>query len=144
MRIEELQSSLEAQELRLTKRNSEREPERALESFFVKKNKKQAWSQNKRKSGGVQNSKFSNLDEKKHKSVQKENEKFDKSSVQCYSCNKFGHFATDYWLNKSRKGEKANIVRGDYDVEPVLLMASENEGEKMVDWWYRTLDAQIT
>lgn len=44
MRIEKLHSSLEAQELQLTKRNSEREPERALKSFFVKKNKKQAWS----------------------------------------------------------------------------------------------------
>lgn len=28
------------------------------------------------------------------------------------------------------------VVKGDYEDELVLLMASENEGEKMVDWGY--------
>ena len=41
MRIEELQSSLEAQELRLTERTSEREVEQALKASFVKKDQKQ-------------------------------------------------------------------------------------------------------
>src|SRR3954469_25648328 len=42
MRIEELQSSLEAQELRFTERNFEREVEQALKAFFVKKDQKEA------------------------------------------------------------------------------------------------------
>ena len=41
MRIEELQSSLEAQELRLTERTYEREVEQALKASFVKKDHKQ-------------------------------------------------------------------------------------------------------
>src|SRR3954468_23715273 len=40
MRIEDLQSSLEAQELRLTERTSEREVEQALKAYFVKKDQK--------------------------------------------------------------------------------------------------------
>ncbi|XP_050878744.1 uncharacterized protein LOC127082551 [Lathyrus oleraceus] len=37
---------------------------------------------------------------------------------------------------KVRKVEETNIARGDSDGEPVLLMASENVGGSMVDWWY--------
>ena len=40
MRIEESQTSLEAQELRLTERTSEREVEQALKASFVKKDQK--------------------------------------------------------------------------------------------------------
>ena len=82
MRIEELQSSLEAQELRLTKRNSEREIEQTLKAYFAKKNKKWAWLENKKKNGGgAQKSKLSNQDEKKHKNVQKGKEKFYKRKI---------------------------------------------------------------
>ncbi|XP_050902756.1 uncharacterized protein LOC127115202 [Lathyrus oleraceus] len=52
------------------------------------------------------------------------------------SLEKFGHFAADCWSNKGRKSEKANIARGDYDDEPVLLMASEFDGAYLVYWWY--------
>src|ERR1051325_9699843 len=41
MKIEELQSSLEAHELRLIDRTSEREVEQSLKAFFVKKDQKQ-------------------------------------------------------------------------------------------------------
>lgn len=37
---------------------------------------------------------------------------------------------------KERKCEEVNIVRGDSEDEPELLIASDNEGGKMVDWWY--------
>src|SRR3954470_3270621 len=43
MRIEELQSSLEAHESRLTERTFEREVEQALKASFVKKDQKQSW-----------------------------------------------------------------------------------------------------
>ncbi|XP_050897466.1 uncharacterized protein LOC127104322 [Lathyrus oleraceus] len=83
-----------------------------------------------------QKSELSNSDEKKHKNVHKGKEKFDKRKVQCYSCNKFGHFVDDCWSNKDSKGEEAIISIGDFDDEPMLLMESENVSVTMVDWWY--------
>lgn len=53
MIIEELHSSLEAQELRMDERNFERESEEALKASFVKKSIKQAWFENKKNPGGV-------------------------------------------------------------------------------------------
>lgn len=67
------------------------------------------------------------------KNVQKGNEKFDKRKVWCYNCNKFGHFVVDYQLNKVNKSEEANTVKGDYEDEPMLLMAFENAGGTMVN-----------
>lgn len=95
MRIEELQSSLEAQELRLIERTSEREVEQALKASFVKKDQKQ-----NRHGGSFQKSETSISDEKKY---HKGKEKFDKKKVQRYCCKQFGHFAKDCWLNKGRK-----------------------------------------
>lgn len=56
MRIEELLSSLEAQELCINERNSERELEQALEAYTLKassrkKNHKQAWIENNKMYG---------------------------------------------------------------------------------------------
>lgn len=97
MRIEELHGSLEALELCLTERNSERESRQTLKASFVKKNQKQtSLESNKNYGGGAQKSELSNSQEKKHKNVHKGNEKFGKRKVQCYSCNKFGHFTADY------------------------------------------------
>ncbi|KAK2375565.1 hypothetical protein QL285_076452 [Trifolium repens] len=67
MRIEELQSSLEAQELRLTERNSEREVEQqALKAASGKKHQKQSWSEAKRRSDGVQKPETSTSDKQKY------------------------------------------------------------------------------
>ena len=67
MRIKELQSSLEAQELRLDERTSEREVEQqALKAVSGEKHQKQSWSEAKKRHGGGQKSKVSNSNEKKH------------------------------------------------------------------------------
>lgn len=108
MRVEELQSSLEAQKLHMTEKNSEGEVEQALKASSGKKNQKQSWSQAKKKyGGGYQKSEASNSDEKKH---QNGKEKFYDKKVQCYFCKKFGHFVANFLSNKERKSEEANIV----------------------------------
>jgi hypothetical protein len=104
MRMEELQSSLEAQELCMTERASERKVEQTLKASFVKKDQKH------RRGDRFQKSETSTSDEKKH---QKGNEKYDKKKVQCYCCKQFGHFARDCRLNKGKKAEETNIARGD-------------------------------
>ncbi|XP_050902017.1 uncharacterized protein LOC127109618 [Lathyrus oleraceus] len=138
MRIEELQIRLEAQELHLTERKFEQELEQALKAQTLKassgkKNQKQEWIEERNNyGGGVKKLELSSSD-KKHHNVQKGNEKFDKRKVQCYNCNKFGHFAVDDRSNKVRKGEEANIARAYYNDEPVLLMEFKNVGGSMVD-----------
>ena len=75
MRIEELQSSLEVQELRLTERTSEREVEQTLKAYFVKKDQKQ------KRYGRSQKLETSISNEKKYHMGK---EKYDKKKVQCY------------------------------------------------------------
>ncbi|KAK2453079.1 hypothetical protein QL285_000809 [Trifolium repens] len=129
MRIEELQSSLEAQELRLTERNSEREVEqRALKADSGKNHQKKSWSEAKRRSDGVQKPETSNPDKQKY---QKGKEKFDKKKIQCYCCQKFGHFASECRSNKERESEEANMARSSDD-EPVLLIAYESDDDEPV------------
>ncbi|KAK2405626.1 hypothetical protein QL285_054842 [Trifolium repens] len=129
MRIEELQSSLEAQELRLTERNSEREVEQqALKADSGKNYQKKSWSETKRRSDGVQKLETSTSDKQKY---QKGKERFDKKKIQCYCCQKFGHFASECRSNKERKSEEANMARSSDD-EPVLLMAYESDDDEPV------------
>jgi hypothetical protein len=79
MRIEELQSSLEAQELRLTERNSKREVEQqALKADSGKNYQKKSWSKTKRRSDGVQKPETSTSDKQKY---QKGKERFDKKKI---------------------------------------------------------------
>ncbi|KAK2376280.1 hypothetical protein QL285_077088 [Trifolium repens] len=129
MRIEELQSSLEAQELRLIERNSEREVEQqALKADSGKNYQKKSWSEAKRRSDGVQKPETSTSDKQKY---QKGNERFDKKKIQCYCCQKFGHFAADCRSKKERESEEANMARSSDD-EPVLLMAYESDDDEPV------------
>ncbi|WJX37062.1 hypothetical protein P8452_24874 [Trifolium repens] len=128
MRLDELQSSLEAQELRMTERTSEREEQQALKAASGKKHQKKSWSEAKRSSDGAQKPETSTSDEQKY---QKGKERFDKKNVRCYCCQKFGHFASECRSNKERESEEANIARSSDD-EPVLLMAYESDDDEPV------------
>ncbi|KAK2405339.1 hypothetical protein QL285_054585 [Trifolium repens] len=122
MKVEELQSSLEAHELRMTERTSEREAEQALKASFVNKDQKH------NRHGRAQMSEAFYSDMKKY---QKRKEKSDKKNVQCYCCKNFGHYANDCRSNKERESEEANMARSSDD-EPVLLMAYESDDDEPV------------
>ncbi|XP_057417996.1 uncharacterized protein LOC130712175 [Lotus japonicus] len=69
----------------------------------------------------------------------------DRSQVQCFRCEKFGHYA--YECKKFRGGsnkgktpkkaeEEANLVQDDSDSDPVMLMATTCESGKDSEVWY--------
>lgn len=60
---------------------------------------------------------------------------FDKRKVQCYNCEKFGHFADECWFKKDQKTEEANIALGGYP-EAVLLMVATCEDKMKDEEWY--------
>ncbi|XP_058762379.1 uncharacterized protein LOC131635757 [Vicia villosa] len=100
----------------MTKRTSEREVEQPMKASSVKKDQKQ------KRHGRSQKSEVCYYNKEKY---QKGKEKYDNIMVQCYYCNKFGHFSKDCWSNK----EEGKIAKGDFDDESVLLIAYESDEE---------------
>lgn len=63
----------------------------------------------------------------------------DKRKIQCFNCEKYGHFASDCWFGKGRKKSGAkedNIVQDDSNSDPVMLMITTAEGAPASDVWY--------
>ena len=97
MKLEELQTSLEAHEMRLKQRNSEREKviKQTLQSRFSKKAGKEKSKQRKNLASDEKSSK--NTDSiKKGVGNKYFGKKVDTKEVQCYNCQGFGHYARDY------------------------------------------------
>jgi len=69
------------------------------------------------------------------KKNQNKKKDFDKSKVQCYNYEKFGHFADECWFKKDQKIEEANIAHGG-DPDAVLLMAATCEDKMKGEEWY--------
>ncbi|XP_058750702.1 uncharacterized protein LOC131623675 [Vicia villosa] len=132
MGIQELQSSLEAQDLCLVERTFKREVGQALKASSCKKIQDPSSLEAKKRHGGSQMLEASNSNEKKH---QKGREKLDKKKIQCYCCNNFGHYASECWSKKGKKYEEANIAR-EYNDEPLILMASDSDNSELLEWWY--------
>ena len=64
--------------------------------------------------------------------------KFNKKGIQCYNCQKWGHFA-DECINKRvpRNADEAQLAQDeDSDSDKVLLMATTNSEEDNVNLWY--------
>jgi hypothetical protein len=108
--MEDLVGSLEAHELMINERNGVQESVQAFEAQTVKKNggykgKDQDKSKNFSQKQG-------NLDEKsesfKKGGGTSNYKKKDKSHIQCYNCEKWGHYASDCRSKKGQdNGEKA-------------------------------------
>jgi len=113
LKIEELKSSLEAHELMVSERRSERSTQQALQVQTSKKedydrknfkkgknnNKGGNWSKGKNK--GYDKSESS----KEGNSHQNKKKGFDKKKIQCFKCEKFGHFASECWSSKGKEAK---------------------------------------
>jgi len=148
LKIEELQSSLEAHEILVIERSSERSAQQALQAQTIKKD---GYDKNSKKKGKGKWKKGNQgkPDEKGENSKsgasfgnnQHRKKDVDKRKIQCYNCEKFGHYADECWHKKdgkrNHKGEeKGNITQDGSDLEVVLLMATTCEGDPLCEDWY--------
>ena len=63
--------------------------------------------------------------------------RYDKSSIKCYNCEKFGHYASECRAPKNAKvEEKSNYVEERNHEEDMLLMAFKEDGKDDVHKWY--------
>ncbi|MCI22529.1 F-box protein, partial [Trifolium medium] len=141
MKIEELQCSLEAHELMVVDRGNERSNQQALQA---QTNKKYGNSKNFKKKGKGKgkwsNNAKSKVDDKPESSkrgglVKNQNKKkdFDKSKIQCYNCEKYGHFVDECWFKKDQ--QEANMAEGN-DANAVLMMATTCDDNVKNEEWY--------
>ncbi|CAJ2637748.1 unnamed protein product [Trifolium pratense] len=141
MKIEELQSALEAHEIKVLSRGSEKKEQQALQA---QTNKKEDNGKNYKKKGKDKpkwlKDQSSKTDDKAESSkgggfAKGKNKKknFDKSKVKCYNCEKLGHFADECWYKKDQ--QEANVAE-ESDVKSVLMMATiGDECEKNEEWF---------
>lgn len=111
------------------------------ERWKANKNK---WQKNQEKKGNDQ--KFNKQKDKSasesrpsSESRQGERRKPDRSRIQCYNCEKFGHFADECWFNQDKKvsrGDKAKMARDDDEDVQTVLMVTTKEEESARDCWY--------
>ncbi|GAU30981.1 hypothetical protein TSUD_104950 [Trifolium subterraneum] len=59
---------------------------------------------------------------------------FDKSNIQCYNCQKYGHFADECYGEKKEPENNARLAK--QESEDVQLMVTTNEEAKFKDQWY--------
>ncbi|KAK2405219.1 hypothetical protein QL285_054482 [Trifolium repens] len=138
MRIEDLQSSLEAHEIKLVNRSSERTTQQAMQAQSGGKDGKNHKNKGKGRSNWSKDSKIKTEDKTESStgggSIKSQGKKkFDKSKIKCYNCDKFGHFANECRL-KDQQG--ANMATEDGDANAVLMMATTCDENAQNEDWY--------
>ncbi|GAU39117.1 hypothetical protein TSUD_22950 [Trifolium subterraneum] len=136
IKMEDLQSTLEAHELKHGERTHGKEDEQALFVKFRKyQDEKKKWQNKKGSKKGKESV------EEKPESSEKEgggqNTKKDKSTIQCYSCNKYGHYASECKAPKKKKSQnteaEANVAEdgstSEDDVSFMVTITDEEESE---------------
>ncbi|XP_047173641.1 uncharacterized protein LOC124841419 [Vigna umbellata] len=149
MKVEELQSSLEAHEMRMADRNPAKNDEQALKVHHFKhdeKKKTKKWK-GKRSKGNWKFDKDktengSTSMEKGGKEEKSHHSKKDKRNIKCFNCNKYGHFASechaDEGKQKQYQSKEANVAQENSDSEPLTLMVttSGKGSHSQNDMWY--------
>ncbi|CAL0310943.1 unnamed protein product [Lupinus luteus] len=141
LKIEELQASLQAHELRLKGRSSSRGSDRHTKKNSKKWNQKtkdkgqsSRWRTNESKSSRKSDHKGArngDLEQGKHSHRNSDGrKKLDKKKLQCYNCRNYGHFASECKSNKckSTREDEARLAKEECsnssDEEHCLLMAT--------------------
>ncbi|XP_052726792.1 uncharacterized protein LOC108334426 isoform X1 [Vigna angularis] len=103
LKIEELQSSLEAYEMRMRERNPIKREEQVLKAQHVEKKTFKKW---KGKNGKGKWRKDRNKDDQNESSTEDEGkseknfQKKDKRDIECFNCHRYGHYATECYAEK--------------------------------------------
>jgi len=69
---------------------------------------------------------------------------FDKKKIQCFKCEKFGHFVSECWSGKGKKAkndeEQSKIAQDDSDSESLFMMVTttSNESCNSKSWFLDT------
>ncbi|WVZ25062.1 hypothetical protein V8G54_003606 [Vigna mungo] len=134
MKIEELQSSLEAHEISLLNRNPIRREEQALKVHRVKNEGEKTTKKWKGKHGKGKWRKDRNKDHHNESSTEEEGKsernyrKKDKRNIECFNCHRYGHYASECYPEKEEQkngqGKEAYTTQVDSDSEPITLMTT--------------------
>ncbi|XP_042029945.1 uncharacterized protein LOC121776854 [Salvia splendens] len=62
--------------------------------------------------------------------------RYDKSSIKCYNCHRYGHYASECREAKSKVEEKANYVENTNEENGCVLLAYKGEAGRKDDTWY--------
>ncbi|GAU44503.1 hypothetical protein TSUD_122730 [Trifolium subterraneum] len=142
IKMEDLQSTLEAHELKHGERNHGKEDEQTLFVKFKKnQDEKKKW-QNKKGSKKGKESVEDKPESSKKEGGQKT--KKDKSTIQCYNCDKYGDYASECKAPKKKKSqnteEETNVAQdastSEDDVSFMVTITDETS-ESMV-WYFDT------
>ncbi|CAJ2653926.1 unnamed protein product [Trifolium pratense] len=151
MTVNELHSSLEAHEQRLQERKERKDNKANQDQALYAKNGgswnkngkgKNKWNKNKGKSDGSHDQNHHNGEEDQSESSKNKTKnggkKGDKSKIQCYSCDKWGHYASECRSKGKKKQEnEANHARhNDSDSDGVLMMVTSNSEKDTSKLWY--------
>ncbi|GAU37126.1 hypothetical protein TSUD_278780 [Trifolium subterraneum] len=143
MKIEDLQAYLEAHELRVKQRSSNKAVEQALQAKIQNKNYKGKDKWKKKKEESENSSKNSKTQAagsiKGNQNKKNPKKKIDKKDIQCYNCQNYGHYARECNSKKVERGDKdeAQFANGGgSDSDDSLLMAITNSEVDKSNLWY--------
>ncbi|XP_019457545.1 PREDICTED: uncharacterized protein LOC109357945 [Lupinus angustifolius] len=152
MKIEELQSSLEAHEMRLFDISASKKIEQALKATYFKdedkrKDKKwrgindhnKIWVQNAERGKMSQGWAESSYRRGRSRTTHQNKKRIDKMKVECFNCHKLGHYSYECPNEKEKQTtnqEEAYVVQGDSDSEPLNLMVTTSAGSSQTELWY--------
>ncbi|XP_027922798.1 uncharacterized protein LOC114180695 [Vigna unguiculata] len=149
MKVEELQSSLEAHEMRLVNRSPIKNSEQALKAHHLKydERKKQGRWKGKRTQNTWKNRRYEHdsdqpdASEKKGGSWKCHKKKgYDKRNIECFNCHKKGHYANECYADrgkqKKHQDKEVHVVQEESDSDPLTLMVTNFAEETHTKSWF--------